>query len=72
MAEKLPKKTIVDRNLLAVEVAVGLVTVPMLMTLVGAKALADTVQHLGLWSEELFRGDRLPVLNVPPSPPSDP
>lgn len=71
MAEKSRKKTTVDRGLLPVEVAIGLVTVPALITLVGAKAFADTVQNLGQWSEELFRGDRLPMLNVPPSTPSD-
>lgn len=70
MAEKSSKKSI-DRGLLPVEFAIGLVTVPALITLVGVKALADTVQNLGQWSEELFRGDRLPVLNVPPSNPSD-
>lgn len=65
-----PEKSSRD-NLIAIEVAISLVTVPALVALVGAKALTEAAHSLGQWSEELFRGDRLPLLNVPPSPPSD-
>ncbi|MEO1401059.1 MAG: hypothetical protein AAFV72_07335 [Cyanobacteria bacterium J06635_1] len=51
---------------IAPEWLVGLATVPLL----GGLVLAHTAQHwliqVGVASEELFRGERLPVLNVPP------
>lgn len=37
----------------------------MLMGLVGAKAIAQTQEALGQASEEVFRGDRLPILKFP-------
>lgn len=40
-------------------------TVPLLLVVVGGKALASLMQDLGQTSEELFRGDRLPVLKIP-------
>ncbi len=41
----------------------SLATVPLLVFLLSGKALFDLMQQLGLASEELFRGDRLPILN---------
>ncbi len=38
---------------------------PALIALLGAKAAAQTLQAIGQTSEELFRGDRLPVLKFP-------
>jgi len=40
----------------------SLATIPMLIGLVGVKALSAIAQELGEKSEEIFRGDRLPVL----------
>jgi len=40
-------------------------TGPMLIGLLGAKAYAQTMVALGEASEEVFRGDRLPVLQFP-------
>lgn len=37
----------------------------MLAALVGGKAVAETLQAIGEASEEIFRGDRLPVLKFP-------
>lgn len=37
----------------------------MLATSVGGKAVAETLQAIGQASEEIFRGDRLPVLKFP-------
>lgn len=37
----------------------------MLMGLVGGKAIAQTQAALGQASEEVFRGDRLPILKFP-------
>lgn len=36
-----------------------------LIALLGGKAAAKTLQAIGQASEELFRGDRLPVLKFP-------
>jgi hypothetical protein len=47
---------------LPVDWLIGAGTVPLLLMLVGGKAIATLVQDAGLASEELFRGDRLPVL----------
>lgn len=45
---------------------VSLMTGPFLVSLVSAKLLSDWMQQVGFASEELFRGDRLPVLNMMP------
>ncbi len=50
---------------IASEFPIACLTVPMLLGLVGGKAIADTLQSLGQASEEIFRGDRLPVLHFP-------
>ncbi|MFE4108121.1 hypothetical protein [Almyronema epifaneia] len=42
---------------------VSLATAPVLLAIVGSRALSEFSQQLGLASEELFRGDRLPVLS---------
>jgi len=46
------------------DLVVSLTTIPLLLVLVGSRTLAKAVQQLGLASEEIFRGDRLPVLRV--------
>lgn len=40
-------------------------TSSMLLALVGGKAVAETLQAIGGASEEVFRGDRLPILQFP-------
>lgn len=40
-------------------------TVPVLAALVAGKAVAETMQAIGQSSEEIFRGDRLPILPFP-------
>lgn len=47
-------------------VVISLMTGPLLVTLMGVRALADALEQVGVASEELFRGERLPNLqNVP-------
>lgn len=47
-------------------VVVSLMTGTLLMTLMGARAVSEVLTQVGLASEELFRGERLPNLqNVP-------
>lgn len=45
---------------------ISLATIPVLAIILGSKAVAEAVRGLGEASEELFRGDRLPVLNDAP------
>jgi hypothetical protein len=46
-------------------VLVGMATGPMLVALLGTKALGKLLLDLGTMSEELLRGDRLPILHFP-------
>lgn len=45
------------------ELLLGFATAPLLVGLLAGKALAELMQDLGQASEEVFRGDRLPVLD---------
>lgn len=40
-------------------------TGPLLVAMLAGKAVAETLQAMGQASEEVFRGDRLPVLKFP-------
>lgn len=53
------------------EVVVGLLVPPVLLGIVLTRALADGLTQLGLASEQLFAGDRLPSLNIPPVAPEN-
>lgn len=50
------------------ELLLSFATAPLLAGLAGGRAIASLMQNLGQASEELFRGDRLPVLDRPVSP----
>lgn len=54
------------------QILLSVATVPLLVALVSSKALAEGVRELGLLSEEIFRGDRLPVLNFPSATQANP
>lgn len=58
-------------SLIDPEILVGLAVVPILMGMVGVRAIVDGLQELGSLSEEIFRGDRLPVLDVSNSQPPE-
>ncbi|MEG4487070.1 hypothetical protein [Microcoleus sp. D2_18a_B4] len=49
------------------DILLSFVALPMLGGLVVAKAAAEFVASIGVESEEVFRGSRLPVLNFPQS-----
>ncbi|NET09592.1 MAG: hypothetical protein F6K09_29985 [Merismopedia sp. SIO2A8] len=49
---------------LATDALLSMMTVPLLVGVLGAKTMAEAMQGLGQTSEELFRGDRLPLLAV--------
>jgi hypothetical protein len=44
------------------QILLSLTTAPVLLGLLGGKAIASVLQTLGQASEEIFRGDRLPVI----------
>ncbi len=44
---------------------VSLVVTPWLLTVVVVRATQEILEQVGLASEEIFRGDRLPVLHFP-------
>jgi hypothetical protein len=46
------------------ELILSAATVPVLLGIVGGRLAAEIMVSLGQASEELFRGDRLPVLQV--------
>jgi hypothetical protein len=48
------------------QILLSLGTAPMLLMLIGSKALAEVIQDIGQASEEIFRGDRLPILHIHP------
>ncbi|HIK55004.1 MAG TPA: hypothetical protein IGS37_07565 [Synechococcales cyanobacterium M55_K2018_004] len=56
------------RGSLPIEIFLSVATIPLLAGLVASRAIAELVKTLGQTSEELFRGDRLPVLRFTPSP----
>ncbi len=43
----------------------SLSTLPFLLSVVAGKLLMTTIEELGQASEEVFRGDRLPILAFP-------
>jgi hypothetical protein len=45
----------------------SLATAPFLLSLVAFKSLSQSLIEIGEASEEIFRGDRLPMLNFPDS-----
>lgn len=47
------------------QILLSLSTFPLLLLLVGSKALTKAIEELGQASEEIFRGDRLPILHSP-------
>ena len=50
------------------DIVLSLATGPVLLGLLGNKAINELLSEIGLYSEEIFRGDRLPMLNFPQSP----
>lgn len=45
---------------------VSAATIPFLFFLLGSRIIAKAFQGMGQASEEVFRGDRLPILHVAP------
>lgn len=49
---------------LPTKILLSLSTAPFLLILIASKTLSNLMQEMGQSSEEIFRGDRLPVLKV--------
>lgn len=49
------------------DIFLSLAALPLLGGLLAAKAAAEFVSSIGVESEEVFRGSRLPILNFPHS-----
>lgn len=47
------------------DILISLATVPVLFIIVGSRVFTDLMQDWGQGSEEIFRGDRLPLLRIP-------
>ncbi len=47
------------------QILLQLGTGPVILALLAGKAAAQTLQAIGQGSEEVFRGDRLPVIKFP-------
>ena len=47
------------------EWVVGLTVLPVLAGMVGARLTGQSLAELGELAEEIFRGDRLPILSLP-------
>lgn len=47
------------------QILLQLSTGPLLVAMLGSKAIAETLQTIGQASEEVFRGDHLPTLKFP-------
>lgn len=46
------------------EILLSLATGPLLLGIIGSKAISSFLREMGQSSEEMFRGDRLPLLNL--------
>ncbi|MEL6320332.1 MAG: hypothetical protein AAFQ57_06735 [Cyanobacteria bacterium J06626_14] len=47
------------------DVALAMATIPLVGGLLAIKAMSDILIQAGQASEEIFRGDRLPILHQP-------
>ncbi len=56
-----------NQPLISSKILLSLATSPFLLSAIAAQSLVQTLIEVGQASEEVFRGDRLPVLPVPDS-----
>ena len=52
-------------DLVSPSLLVSLAATPWLLTIVAIQATSQMLEQIGLSSEEIFRGDRLPVIHMP-------
>jgi len=61
---QLPSPSVKSPIQLPIGVLLSLSTAPLLCLLLGSRAMAAALKDLGQISEELFRGERLPILKI--------
>ena len=52
-------------HLVSPSLLVSLAATPCLVAIVAIQSAGELLEQLGVMSEEIFRGDRLPVLHLP-------
>jgi hypothetical protein len=57
-----------SRSSLPAAILVSIAAAPVAVALVAARAIGQGLEELGRTSEEIFRGDRLPILHFPAEP----
>jgi hypothetical protein len=62
-----PSVSPLPQSVVSPSILVSLAATPWLLAIVGIQTATGALEQLGLMSEELFRGDRLPVLHLPTS-----
>ncbi len=67
-----PSAATAHHPLISPSVLVSLAATPWLGAIVATQATGRFLEQLGVMSEEIFRGDRLPVLHFPHSPIAEP
>ena len=60
-----PQRSPSMATIVAPSILVSLATTPCLLAIVAIKAASGLLAQLGSTSEEIFRGDRLPVIHAP-------
>lgn len=57
----------IHKSVIPAELLLSLATAPMLLGVLSTQAVFSWLQEAGINSEELFRGERLPILHFPDS-----
>ena len=57
-----------NKSVVTTECLLSLATAPMLLGLLSTQVVFSWLQEAGINSEELFRGERLPILHFPEQP----
>lgn len=55
----------ISRPQISSDLLLSLATVPVIFGVFAFRALGELIPVIGEYSEEIFRGDRLPMLNFP-------
>lgn len=61
-----------SKSPLQLEIYLSLTAVPFLLSMMAVRGFTQALTDLGIASEEIFRGEILPVLNFPHSEVSEP
>lgn len=51
---------------------IGCATPPVILAAIGAPVMGRAIGQVGRIGEDLLRGERLPLLHIPPDSPTDP